>query len=348
MRCGLTRSLLETLCIALTIGLPSAFGQPAAAPKMPAVAQPPASTPGPPSPAAWAEKVKHIVDVRFDQSYAGNDNPRQMVDVYLPRKRADDRPLPVIAMIHGGGWSSGERNGWLIGDAIALVRSGSYAAVTVGYRLSNEAKWPAQIHDCKAAIRWIRGHAAELGLDPDRIGVTGGSAGGHLALMLGLTGGIKTLDGSIGDCTDQPSGVTCVVNWCGPSDLFTPLFVGEEAKRSDPAVVGLIGGSVADLPDRVREASPVTYVSKDSPPVLTLHGTKDLRVDFKQAEIIDAALKKAGATSYLVPVVNAGHGIPKPPELQKRVQQFWNRYLRDVPAEISTTPIEVPPAPAAP
>ena len=347
MRCGLTRSLLETLCIALTIGLPSAFGQPAAAPKMPAVAQPPASTPGPPSPAAWAEKVKHIVDVRFDQSYAGNDNPRQMVDVYLPRKRADDRPLPVIAMIHGGGWSSGERNGWLIGDAIALVRSGSYAAVTVGYRLSNEAKWPAQIHDCKAAIRWIRGHAAELGLDPDRIGVTGGSAGGHLALMLGLTGGIKTLDGSIGDCTDQPSGVTCVVNFCGPSDLSASLLVGEKAQVPDSVVTSLMGGDPSTVTKRAVEASPLTYVTKDAPPVLTLHGTKDERVDFRHAETIDEALKKAGATSYLVPVVNAGHHIPPPPQLMARIDRFWGRYLRGETAEISTDPIEAAPPPAA-
>jgi dipeptidyl aminopeptidase/acylaminoacyl peptidase len=104
-------------------------------------------------------------------------------------------------------------------------------------------------------------------------------------------------------------------------------------------VVGLIGGPPADLADRAREASPVTYVSKDSPPVLTVHGTKDLRVDFKQAEIIDAALKKAGAASFLVPVVGAGHGIPSPPELKAREKQFWDRYLRGMPGEISTAPI---------
>ncbi|NDC63201.1 MAG: alpha/beta hydrolase [Planctomycetia bacterium] len=346
MRRSPIRSVFEALCIALSIGLPSAFGQPAAAPEMPAVAKPPAAKAGPPSPAAWAEKVKDIVDVRFDQSYAGNANPRQMVDVYLPRKRADDKPLPVVAMVHGGGWAAGDRKGF-IGNAIALVRTGSYAAVAVGYRLSNEAKWPAQIHDCKAAIRWIRGHAAELGLDPDRIGVTGGSAGGHLSLMLGLTGGTKALDGSIGDCTDQPSGVACVVNYCGPSDLATSLLVGEKKQVPDSAVAALMGGDPSTINARAREASPLTYVTKDAPPVLTLHGTKDERVDFRHAEMIDEALKKAGATSYLVPVVNAGHGIPKPPQLTSRVDRFWERYLRGGTAELSTDPIEAPVQPAA-
>lgn len=335
--------------VALACGA-STFGQPAAAPEKPAAArpaEPQPATPRPPSPAEIAAKVKDIIEVRFDQPYAGNDNPKQMVDVYLPRKRADDAPLPVVALVHGGGWVSGDRKGY-IGDAIQLARTGSYAAVAVGYRLTNEAKWPAQIHDCKAAIRWIRGHAAELGLDPGRIGVMGSSAGGHLSLMLGTSSGVRDLDGSIGDCTDQPSGVTCVVNYCGPSDLFTPLYAGDRGAMPDAAVIGLLGGKPADLPDRAREASPVTHVTKESSPVLTLHGTKDQRVDFRHAEILDETLTKAGATSLLVPVVGAGHSIPKTPELLARVQRFWNRYLRGVPADIPTTPIEAPAAAGVP
>jgi acetyl esterase/lipase len=300
-----------------------------------------------PSPAELAERARDLVEVRFDQPYAGTDNPRQMVDVYLPRRRADDRPLPVIAMVHGGGWSKGDRKQYTT-RAIELVRTGSFAAVAVGYRLTDEATWPAQIHDCKAAIRWIRGHAAELGLDPDRIGVTGSSAGGHLVLLLGSSGGVASLEGSIGDHTDQPSGVACVVNYCGPSDLRAPLFTDERLQQPDPAVVGLLGGNPADLPDRAREASPVAHVSADDPPVLTLHGTRDERVDFRHAEIIDAALRKAGVTSFLVPVVGAGHSIPSPPELLERVANFWNRHLCDEPVEISTIPIEAPAATAVP
>ncbi len=330
--------LLVAVMVVLGSG-PMAFAQPAAPAAAPAGPATPAKQP---SPSEIVEKVKDTVEVRFDQPYASTDNPRQQIDIFLPRKRATDTPLPVVLFIHGGGWSGGDRKGF-VGSAIEMARSGRYVAVAVGYRLSGEAKWPAQIHDCKAAIRWIRSHAQELGIDPDRIGVTGGSAGGHLALLMGTSGNVKTLDGEVGDCMNQPSHVTCVVNFCGPSDLFTPLFVGEEASKPDPAVVGLIGGPPANLADRTREASPVTYVSKESPPVLTLHGTKDLRVDFKQAEIIDAALKKAGATSFLVPVVGAGHGIPSPPELRARVKLFWDRYLHDVPGDISTAPIEATP-----
>ena len=303
--------------------------------------------PPPRSPAEIAAEAKDVVEVRFDQPYAGNGNPRQMVDVYLPKRRAGDRPLPVVAMIHGGGWSKGDRTQYTT-RAIELVQTGSYAAVAVGYRLTDEAAWPAQIHDCKAAIRWIRGHAAELGLDPDRIGVTGSSAGGHLALLLGTSGGVAALEGTIGDHTDQPSGVTCVVNYCGPSDLRAALFTDERSQQPDPAVVGLLGGKPADLSERAREASPATYASADDPPVLTLHGTRDERVDFRHAEIIDAALKKVGATSLLVPVVGAGHAIPRPPELLTRVANFWSRHLRGAPAEISTAPIEAPAAAAAP
>src|SRR6185312_14632673 len=110
--------------------------------------------------------------------------------------------------------------------AAMIATSGKYVTASVGYRLSAETKWASQIHDCKAAIRWLRGHAKELNIDPDHIGVTGASAGGHLSTLLGLTGGVKELEGTIGENTDQSSRVTCVVNVCGPSDMTTPLMQG--------------------------------------------------------------------------------------------------------------------------
>lgn len=114
------------------------------------------------------------VVAHFDQPYAGTTNPKQMVDLYLPKERTDDKLLPVVVFIHGGGWTNGDRIG-AAGRVLRFVRTGDYAGVTVGYRLSGEAKWPAQIYDCKAAIRWIRGNAGEFGLDPDHIGVWGRS-----------------------------------------------------------------------------------------------------------------------------------------------------------------------------
>jgi acetyl esterase/lipase len=282
------------------------------------------------------------VDVRFDQPYAGTSNRFQMLDIYLPEKRVDDKPLPVVVFIHGGGWSGGDRKGYAV-PAATLAASGKYAAISVGYRLSAEAHWPQQIFDCKAAIRWIRGHAKELNLNPDKIGVTGASAGGHLVTLLGLTGGVKELEGDIGENTSQSSRVSCVVNVCGPTDLALPLMQGEQAKTDDPAVSGLLGGKVRDKLDLAKEASPLTYVTAEAVPIMTLHGTQDMRVNFNNGEKLDAALKKVGATSLLIPIVGAGHGIPFGPELTGRVQAFWDKYLRGVDSEISTTPIEVKP-----
>ena len=281
------------------------------------------------------------VDVRLDQPYAGTSNRFQMLDLYLPKQRVDDKPIPVVVFIHGGGWSGGDRMGY-DGTAAIQASTGKYAAVSVGYRLSAEAKWPQQIFDCKAAIRWIRGHTKELNLDADKIGATGASAGGHLVTLLGVTGGVKELEGEIGEYTSQSSRVTCVVNVCGPTDLALPLMQGEAAKNDDPAVSGLLGGKVSEKLDLAKAASPLTYITSDAVPIMTIHGTKDMRVNFTNAEKLDAALKKAGTISLLVPVVNAGHATGFGPESDKRVQAFWDLYLRGVKSDISTSPIEVP------
>jgi dipeptidyl aminopeptidase/acylaminoacyl peptidase len=124
--------------------------------------------------------------------------------------------------------------------------------------------------------------------------------------------------------------------------MGAPLMQGEAAKKDDPAVAGLVGGPLAEHAEAVKECSPLTYVSKDAVPIMTVHGTNDMRVDFKHAQWLDAAMKKAGATSYLVPMQGAGHGIPVGPELNARMMNFWDRYLRGKSTEIATTPIEVP------
>lgn len=282
------------------------------------------------------------VEMRFDQPYAGTTNHFQMVDLFLPKQRVDDKPVPVVVFIHGGGWSGGDRTGYDTAAA-QLAASGKYAAASVGYRLSGQAKWPQQIYDCKAAIRWIRGHAKELNIDPDKIGATGASAGGHLVTLLGVTGGVKELEGDLGENTAESSRVTCVVNVCGPTDLAAPLMEGDAAKKDDPAVSGLLGGKISDKLAEAKAASPLTYVTSQAVPIMTVHGTEDTRVNFNHAERLDAALKAAGATSLLIPMVKAGHGIPFGPELQARIQAFWDLYLRGEKSQISTAPIE--PAP---
>ncbi len=290
------------------------------------------------------QRYSSYLDMRFDQPYASTGHPNQKVDVYLPKKPKSDKPLPVIVYIHGGGWVAGDRKS-SSAAAVQMAIPGEYAAVSVGYRLSGDAKWPAQIHDCKAAIRWIRAHAKELNIDPDRVGCTGGSAGGHLAALLGVTSDTNALDGEIGDHRDQSSRVRCVVNWSGPVDLFAPLSPGVTVQNyTDPLVAGLLGGSIESRRELATSASVLTYVSKSAVPIMTIHGTRDTAVDFAHAEKLDAALKKAGATSFLIPVVNAGHNVLFGPELHSRVEKFWDQYLRGAaPTEISTEPIITPP-----
>jgi acetyl esterase/lipase len=302
------------------------------------------SAANPAKPAPHPPKVPESVELKADLPYAGNTNPRQMVDLYLPKNRASDKPLPVVVYIHGGGWMNGSRKN--AGPAVAFATSGNYAGVSVGYRLSQEAKWPAQIHDCKAAIRWIRGHAKEYNLDPDRIGVTGTSAGGHLVSLLGLTAGVKELEGSIGEFTGLSSAVTCVANFCGPQDMASPLMQGEAALKDDPAVSGLLGGSIKEKAAEAKAASPLTYVHAGAPPFLTAHGTKDMRVNFNNATRLHEALTKAGDSSILLAMTDAGHGFGSP-ELDRRLRQFFDMHLRGIKSEISSQPIPIPASPAA-
>src|SRR5262249_16290821 len=129
------------------------------------------------------KKLPDTVKLEADVRYAGKKNKRQQLNLLLPRKPKDDKPLPVIVYVHGGAWLAGDRAGGH-GKLAGYVADGEYAGVSVGYRLTGEAIWPAQIHDCKAAIRWVRANAKKYNLDPDRIGVVGDSAGGHLVAML--------------------------------------------------------------------------------------------------------------------------------------------------------------------
>lgn len=281
------------------------------------------------------------IDVKRDLAYAGTDNPRQKLDLFLPKKRATDKPLPAIVFIHGGGWKGGDK-GAGAGNVSRFVASGEYAGVSVGYRLTNEAQWPAQINDCKAAIRWIRGNAKEYNLDPDKIAVWGSSAGGHLVSMLGTSGDVKELEGNLGAFTSQSSRVSCVVNYYGPEDFVTMVTQQSTMDRTtkDYPEALLIGARVQDAPDKAKAASPITYVSSDDPPFLTAHGTIDPLVPFDQAEELDAAMKKAGVSHLLIQMTNGGHGF-RSEELDKRVKQFFDLHLRGVKSEISTQPIEI-------
>jgi len=286
-----------------------------------------------------APRLPENIDAKLDLPYAATENPRQRLDLYLPKSRKSDKPLPVIVFIHGGGWQAGSKSSG-IGSIGRFVSGGDYAGVSVGYRLTNEAQWPAQIHDCKAAIRWIKANAKEYGFDASKIGVWGTSAGGHLVSFLGTSGDVKTLEGTLGKHLDQDSKVNCVVNFFGPENFIT--MVTQEStidrKTADYPEAKLLGGRVQDKTEAAKEASPVTHVSAGDAAFLTAHGTKDPLVPYAQGQEIDAALKKAGVESLLITMTNGGHGF-RSTELDERVQQFFDKHLRGIAAEISTTAI---------
>jgi acetyl esterase/lipase len=278
-----------------------------------------------------------------DVPYAATEHPRQRLDLYLPKVRAAGGPLPVVVFVHGGGWGGGDRAS---GKAMVLpyVQSGYYAGVSVGYRLSGHAPWPAQIHDCKAAIRWIRAQAVRHGLDPERIAVMGTSAGGTLATLLGVSGGMAELEGAEGPHRGESSRVTCVVNRFGRLNFLAEPAAARASPAQAPALEArlkvLFGGTLDERAEVARRASPVTHVTAGAAPVLTFHGTEDGLVPIVQAEEFDRVMRAAGVPHVLVRVVGGGHGFEVEEE-RRRTRQFLDRWLRGIPAEVSAQPITV-------
>jgi acetyl esterase/lipase len=255
-----------------------------------------------------------------DLPYVEDGHERNRLDLYRPEKF--EGRLPLVVWIHGGAWWAGSKEGC---PAIFLASKG-YAVASINYRLSQHAVFPAQIEDCKAAIRWLRANAAKYHLDPDHIGVWGASAGGHLVAMLGTTGNVKELEGKGGNL-DQSSRVQCVVDWFGPTDMAT---MGRQADKPATPVAKLIGGPVQENQEKARKASPMTYVSKDSAPFLVMHGDQDNTVPLNQSEVLAEALKKAGVESELVVIQGNGHGGPgfNSPETRKRIEDFFAKHLQ--------------------
>ena len=248
------------------------------------------------------------------------------LDLYLPK--AAKKP-PLVIYIHGGSWRA---NSYKKCQTAWLTDYG-FAVASISYRFSQAAVFPAQIHDCKAAVRWLRTHADELGYDATRIGVTGTSAGGHLALLLGTTGGMPEYEGSAGGSLDTSSTVQAVVDYYGPSD-FILRSQNQPAKteEEDSPVRQLIGGPVKENPERARFASPVFQVSEGDAPLLILHGDKDKTVYLDQSQRMVEAYRAAGLDVALQVVPGGGHGgnAHFTPELREKVAQFLKKHLGPV------------------
>ena len=260
-----------------------------------------------------------------DLAYVENGHERQKLDLYLPIEGTGPRPL--VVWIHGGAWRAGSKNG---GPYRPLLARG-FAVASINYRLSQHAIFPAQIHDCKAAIRWLRANAKQHAIDPDRIGVWGSSAGGHLVAMVGTTGDVKELEGELGN-NDVSSRVQAVCDWFGPTDfLLMNKQAGDRGKMdhdaSDSPESKLIGAPIQDNPSKARRASPLTYVSADDPPFLIVHGDRDGLVAAGQSRLLQAALEKAGVKSKLSIVEGAGHGQFRDPDVVELSFRFFETIL---------------------
>ena len=249
----------------------------------------------------------------------GPHETRNLYDLYVPKS---DKPLPLVIWIHGGGWQNGNKGG---GPAMALLEQG-FAVATINYRLSGDAIFPAQIHDCKAAVRHLRGNAKEYGIDPERFGVWGSSAGGHLVALVGTSGDVKELEGNVGDFTNVSSRVQAVCDWFGPTDFLKMRGRHDDAGSPESK---LIGGPIQENKDLVAKANPITYVSADDPAFLIQHGDKDPAVPYNQSELLRDALEKAKVPVTLVCIEGEGHGGPgfNEPDKQRQVVEFFQKQL---------------------
>ena len=232
-------------------------------------------------------------------------------------------PFPAILCIHGGGFRAGKRESY---DAFCLtLAQKGYVAVTITYRLAPAFPFPAAVLDSKAAVRWLRANAAKYHIDPQRIGVTGGSAGGHLAQFLGVTAGVHDFEGE--GNLEQSSAVKCVVNFYGPSDLTQSYGKSVDAAEVLPLFFG------GNLEQKRREhilGSPLYWVNPNAAPTLCVHGTEDKYVGFEQAGWLVDRLKACAVEAELLRMEGAGHGF-KGPDLEKAqaaLLEFFARHLK--------------------
>lgn len=278
--------------------------------------------------ATAAAAVPEGTKVLTDLPYVTGGHSSQALDLYVPMNKTAGvvPPPPLIVFIHGGGWQAGSKQ---MCPARAFLAKG-YAVASVEYRFSDVAPFPAQVEDCKAAVRWLRAHAKEHGYNAEKIAVWGPSAGGHLVSMLGVTGNKRDFD--VGENLDQSSQVQAVIDFYGPEDFE---HYGDGPNPGIPAdprgtVAKLLGGPIKDKLELARRASPVTHVHKDAAPFLILQGDADPLVPVQQSQLIDTTLKGVGVESTLKILPGAKHGGPQfqSPEALGWIEAFLGKHLK--------------------
>lgn len=256
---------------------------------------------------AGSKKYKDVAYVE------GRAAPRQKMDVIVP-PHEEGKKLPVVVWVHGGAWLGGDK----ANNPAVMFLSRGFVAVSVNYRLSQDAIWPAQITDCRAAVRYLRKNADQYDIDPDRIIAWGGSAGGHLVAMLGVSSDQTFADNE--SWKDIPCNVLGVIDWFGPTDL---TLLDGEINGVKP-VAKLIGGPVKANLDKTKSASPVNYVTAHAAPTLFMHGDHDPLVPLAQSQTLHDLLENSNVRTQMITLKDAGHGGPAffAPETLKQVFDF--------------------------
>ena len=263
-------------------------------------------------------------EIHWNLDYAGNGNIRQALDIYIPHNRISDE-LPLVVYIHGGGFQRGSKN--YAGRGMPYLRTGRYIFASINYRLANEANVLEMIYDCKAAIRYLKSNAKKYGIDKNKIGVWGTSAGGHLSAMIGLTSTSKKLEGDVGNYEKENGSVTCAINAFGPSNFLTQFQNNESLGplQKSPRFKSFFNSDM----EIVEITSPINHADSTCIPFFIYHGRNDKSVLIDESENLYSKLKGSGAKEiYFQRITDGPHSV-RHDRITQQMLNFFDKYLHN-------------------